>query len=175
MMKDTVSDMRKHIWHNDGIPDKEEKNNILEEADKKAEEKVAEVKKALDTQLSDILARQRVSDDKVSNIRTEMESLLENAIQTSRMIESKAREETVKNHIMRELRKANRRSTILTASELVSSLGEIIPPNKIIRELEIMKEERVLFYEDERIHPETKIRLLRIREHIDTSTPNGVL
>jgi uncharacterized membrane protein len=168
MMKDTVSDMRKHIWNSDDVSGKESKNNILEEADKKAEEKVAEVKKAMDRQLSDILARQRVSDDKVSDIRSEMENLLESAIQTSRMIESEAREETVRSHIMLELRKANRRKAILTAAELVDSLAENIPPHRIIRELEGMKEERVIFYEGDGIGPDTKIRLPKIKEHIES-------
>src|SRR5690606_40579380 len=72
MMKDTVSDMRKHIWSGDGSGT-ENKSDILEEADRKAEEKVQEIKSALDKQLSEILERQQIADGKVSGIGKELE------------------------------------------------------------------------------------------------------
>jgi cell division septum initiation protein DivIVA len=166
MMKDTVSDMRKHIWSGEenGVSGENDKSDILEEADKKAEEKVQEIKSSLDKQLGEILKRQQIADGKVSGIGKELESLLENAIQTSRMVESEAREETVRNHILMELRKLRRRRRTVIADELVDSLREFIPTHRIVRELEGMKEDGLLYFDGERIEPDTKIRLLSIKE-----------
>ena len=164
MMKDTVSDMRKHIW-NGGEPDLQEgKNKILEEADKKAEEKVAEVKKIMDRQLSEILARQRVSEGNVTEIQSEMERLLESAIQTSRQIDSEAREETVRSHIITELRRSMLRGKIITASELVDLLAPTIPTHRIIDEVERLRTDGAVLYDGEHLMPDTKIRLPSIKE-----------
>lgn len=171
MMKDTVSDMRKHIWNGEGSDNaNENKSDILEEADRKAEEKVQEIKSALDKQLNEILKRQQIADGKVSGIGKELEILLDNAIQTSRMIESEAREETVRSHILMALRSFSRRKKIVTANELVESLSDNIPPHRIVNELESMKDENLIHYESERLGPDTKIRLLSIKER---TTKNG--
>ena len=163
MMKDTVSDMRKHIWSGDET-EPDNKNDILEEAEKKAEEKVQSIKSSLERQLNEILQKQQIADGKVSGIGKELENLLENAIQTTRMVDSEAREETVRNHILMALRKLRRKKKIVVATDLVSELIEVIPPDKIIRELEGMREDEIIYIGDEHIGPNTKIRLLSIQE-----------
>lgn len=166
MMKETVSDMRKHIWNVDdeSVSSEEERNKILEEADKKADEKVSEIKSALDKQLNEILARQKIADGKVSGIGKELESLLENAIQTSRMVESEAREETIRNHILSEIRKFRRKGKIAIAEELVDQLGDFLPPHKVVKEVQRMKDEGILYFEGDHLAAASKIRLARISE-----------
>jgi len=167
MMKDTVTDMRKHIWNGDDNlreNDGSIKTDILEEADKKADEKVAEIKSTMDKQLSEILARQKAADGKVSDIGVEIEKLLDNAIQTSRLVESEAREETVRNHILMELKRFSRNKRIVTAEDLVEMISEHIPPHRVIRELDNMRDEGLVHFEGKGIQPDTKIRLLNIRE-----------
>lgn len=169
MMKDTVSDMRKHIWNGDDSNDNVEednKNTILEEADRKAEEKIQEIKSAFDKQLNDILHKQEIADGKVSDIGSELEGLLENAIQTSRMVESEAREETVRQHILKELRLLRKQKRTVVASDIVTALEEFIPARRVIQELKSMKEDGALFIEDKSIGPDTKIRILNINERI---------
>jgi len=167
MMKDTVSDMRKHIWNGGDSQTTDNKDSILEEADKKAEEKVAEVKRAMDKHLSEILDRQRVSDGNLTEIKHEMKGLLEHAIQTSRQIDSEAREETVREHILSELRKAMRRKKSYTASDLVDLLSENIPTHRLLLELKQLKSEGLVTYEDESIMPTTVIKIPRIGERIE--------
>lgn len=166
MMKETVSDMRKHIWNVDeeSVSSEDEKNKILEEADRKADEKVSEIKSALDKQLNDILNRQKIADGKVSDIGKELENLLENAIQTSRMVESEAREETIRNHILSEIRKTRRIGKIAIARDLVDKLGDFLPLQRVVTEIERMKAEGILHFEDEELSPSSKIRLARISE-----------
>ena len=168
MMKDTVSDMRKHIWSGDD-PVPNQKEDILDEAEKKADEKVQEIKSSLEKQLIEILNRQKISDGKVSDIGKELEGLLDNAIQTSRMIESEAREETVRNHLLSELKRYRRNRRYVTASELVESLRNEIPINRIIPELSRMKDDGLIHFEEISVEPDSKIRLSTIRERMSDS------
>ncbi len=166
MMKDTVSDMRKHIWSSDNNTEKEEtsiKNDIIVEAEKKAEEKFIEIKSTIDKQLSEILSKQKTSDGKVKDISSEIDKLLNSAIQTSRFVETEAREETVRNHILIELRKGRRRKGFLTAKELADNLSHEIPLRRIIIEIKLMKHEGIVIYEDDGdVKPDTRIRLPRV-------------
>ena len=169
MMKDTVSDMRKHIWSGDDSNDSIEENSrntILEEADKKAEEKIQEIKSAFDKQLNDILHKQKIADGKVSDIGSELEGLLENVIQTSRMVESEAREETVRQHILKKLRLLRKQKRTVVASDIVTALEDFIPGRRLLQELKSMQEDGFLFIEDKIIGPDTRIRVLNIDERI---------
>jgi uncharacterized protein with von Willebrand factor type A (vWA) domain len=166
MMKDTVTDMRNHIWSNREPTENggTSKNDILDEADRKAEEKISDIKKAMDKKLEGILAQQRASDGEVNDMRNEIEKLLDNAIQTSRLVESEAREETVRQHILLELKRLKRANRLCVADELVESLSENIPRRKIIEEIESMKNDGIIFFEGSLLSPESKIRLLTIKE-----------
>lgn len=167
MMKDTVSDMRKHIWNGGDSQTTDSKDSILEEADKKAEEKVAEVKKSMDKHLSEILDRQRVSDGNLTEIKNEMKGLLEQAIQTSRQIDSEAREETLREHILAELRRSMRRKKIYTASDLVDLLSKNVPVHKIIAELSQLRSEGLITYDEDTLTPGTIIKIPRIGERTE--------
>src|SRR5713226_4076430 len=83
MMRDTVSDMRKHIWP----ADDKEQEKAAEEVEKKADEKIAELKSAMEKQLGEILNRQRLADEKTGALRGEMRHLLDRAILSSREVE----------------------------------------------------------------------------------------
>jgi len=171
MMKDTVTDMRKHIWNGDensgdGDLDETNKNTILEEADRKAEEKLQDIKSDFEKQLSEILHEQKVADGKVSDMSDDLKELLENVIQTSSVVESEAREETVRSHITKELRMLLRRRKTVTAGEVVKKLRNFIPTKKIVTELEEMKSEGLLFSDSEEIMPDTNIRFLSRSEKL---------
>jgi len=84
MMRDTVSDMRKHMWPTEDP----EAEKAVEEAEKKADEKISDLKKAMEQQVAEVLQRQKVADDRVSAVRTEMRRLLDRAIVTSRQVET---------------------------------------------------------------------------------------
>ncbi len=90
--------------------------------------------------------------------------MIDNAIQTSRLVESEAREETVRNHILMELKRFSRNKRLVTAEDLVETIAENIPPIRVVRELDNMKDEGIVHFEGKGINPDTKIRLLNIRE-----------
>jgi exonuclease VII large subunit len=161
MMRDTVSDMRKHMWPaDDAEPDK-----ALDEAEKKADEKINELKKTFEHQLSEMLQRQKIADDKVSTVTREMRHLIDKAIISSRQAESEAREETLREHILRRLRILRRRKPVATLADLVESIGA--PPHRIFTELERLKADDVVTLSSNEIKPDTEIRLLRLGEGRD--------
>ncbi len=54
----------------------------------------------------------------------------------------------------------------MTASDLVSSLSEV-PPKRVVQEIEGMKKDGLVTYDDEHLGPETKIRVPTIRERTE--------
>ncbi len=156
MMRDTVSDMRKHIW-----PDESgDTEKLADEAEKRAEKKVGEVKKNIDKDLAKLLQRQEITDVKLTAVRDEMSDLIDRAISDSRRVEVEAREETARRHIMRKLRRLLRLKRSVTAENLVESLGGDVPAHIVIRELHEMANDGLIELSDEAVQPTTEIAIV---------------
>jgi uncharacterized protein YoxC len=95
IMKDTVSDMRRHIWP------EESKDTIAEEVEKKADIIMDELKESINLEITNILERQHIVDAKMDGISHKIENLLDKAINESRKVDVKARGETIREHIIR--------------------------------------------------------------------------
>jgi len=124
MMRDTVQDMRKPIWPVEE-PDRE---NVIEETEKKADEKIAELKRGVDQQVAELLQRQRLADDKMTSLTGEMREILDRAILTSRQVDAEASEETIREHILRTLRIFNKTRRRATVDVLLQRLVHSFPP-----------------------------------------------
>jgi hypothetical protein len=147
--------MRKHIWPaEDNEPDK-----AIEETQKKADEKIGELKRTIDQQLSEILQRQKLADDRVSGVRTEVRRLLDRAIVGSRQVETEAREEAIREHILRSLRLLRERQPRTTVGDLVSAMP--FPAHRVVPELSRMKEEGLIELNSEPVMPDTLVRPAR--------------
>jgi hypothetical protein len=154
MMRDTVSDMRRHIWPEDTQAD----TTIRQEAENRADEKIRVLTEDVQKQLSDMLKGQRVTDEHLSSMTHELGRLVETAISRSRSAEVEAREETIRDHIVRAIRSLRRRSEKPKADDIVTRLRELFPTPRIVEELERMKAEGVVGYEGE-LGPGTPIDL----------------
>lgn len=161
MMRDTVSDMRKHMWPTDAT----EADKTIEEAEKKADEKINEMKKGVEIQLSEMLEKQKMSDDRMASIRSEMRHLIDRAIVGSRQAETEAREETIREHILRHLRILRRRQPTTTLADLVDRLG--LPPSRLFSELERMRAEGIVALSSSVLRPDTEIRLSGLQGNRD--------
>lgn len=156
MMRDTVSDMRKHIWPaDDAEPDK-----AIEEVEKKADQRISELKKTMEDQLSQLLQRQRIAGDQVTALRHEMRHLIDRAITGSRQVETEAREETIREHLVRELRMLRRRQPMTKVDDLVRRLIHTFPAQRIVLELERLKVDGIIATSTEEIGPDTEVRLV---------------
>jgi exonuclease VII large subunit len=155
MMRDTVSDMRKHIWP----ADDKEQETAAEEVEKKADEKIAELKSVMEKQVGEMLNRQRLADEKTTALRSEMRHILDRAILSSREAELEAREETVREHILRVLRIFRRVRPRSTVDELVERLRRSFPISRIVSELEKLRDEGIIDVSPREIAPHSEIRL----------------
>jgi exonuclease VII large subunit len=168
MMRDTVSDMRKHIWP----ADDKEQETAAEEVEKKADEKITELKSVMEKQVGEMLNRQRLADEKTSALRNEMRHLLDRAILSSREAELEAREETAREHIMRVLRTFRRIRPRSTVEELVERLGRSFPISRIVSELEKLREEGLIDVSPREILPQTEIRLRPTSDRLRDGSPS---
>jgi hypothetical protein len=155
MMRDTVSDMRKHMWPDDDA----EGEKAIEVIEKRADEKFEVLRKSMEQQVADVLHQQKLTQDKFQSVQQEMSHLLRNAMIRSRQAESEAREETVREHILRELRLLRRRRPTTIAEDLVDRLRDIVPARRVILELERMIAEGILTANAESIGPRTELTL----------------
>jgi hypothetical protein len=152
IMKDTVSDMRKHIWTDKDNNKTEVK--IEEEIEKKAQTKVSVLKEELSQDISKILSRQHLNTDaKITALKDELQGLIEKAVNQTRTLETKVREETVRDYIMRRLRVTRRIKKKITAGDIVDrAMEEGFGAGRVITELEKMKADGLISFEGDTIN-----------------------
>jgi exonuclease VII large subunit len=156
MMRDTVSDMRKHIWP----VDDNEQEKVVEEAEKKTDERISEVRKAIESQVSEMLQRQKITDDKMKSLQGEMRVLIDRAIVRSREAESEAREETIREHILRAIRVLMRSKRVVTISDIIEKAGGIFSTQRIVSEIERMRVDSLIRTSSDMLGPATEVRIL---------------
>jgi F0F1-type ATP synthase membrane subunit b/b' len=154
MMKDTVSDMRKHAWGEATS----ETPNILEEAEKKAEEKTEALRKTFEDQVARVLEGQKITEGRIGIIRSELKQLVDRAINDSRNVEHEAREETLRGHIIERILHISKNKGKVLADDVVSYLHKQFPGGAVVRELGRMKEEGLVAW-DGSLGPSTEINL----------------
>jgi hypothetical protein len=162
MMRDTVSDMRKHMWPTEDS----EGEKAAEVAEQKADEKFDQLRKAMEVQLSEVLHQQRLSEDKFAALQHEMINLIENAMTRSRQAESEAREEAIRELILRELRVIRRIRPMVSVTDIIDRLRDRFPARRIVLELERMRTEGLLAMNSDQVRPDTEVRL---RPSMETS------
>lgn len=98
MMKDTVSDMRKHIW-----PEKEQDDNALAAIEQKADEKVKQLRSEIASELSTMMKQLGRTDTKIEGVEERLTGLIDKAITQSRRLESEAQEEISMTDVLNEV------------------------------------------------------------------------
>ncbi len=153
MMKETYSDMRKHIWPEEST----DTDKITEEAEIKAEKKVSLLKSEINKELSKMFRKQEITDTKLSSIRGEMRNLIDKTISSSRRLEIEAHEETVRGQIRRLIKRLPK----VSAGTIVDKLSISFSPNKLIEEIREMEREGELSLSEAHLGPKTIIKLRR--------------
>ena len=137
MMKETVSDMSKHIWPTPGT----DTSNLIEE---RANEKAAQLKEQFRGELSSILSTIGKTDQKIEAVRSRLESLVDSVISQSRAAEKEARKDTVRNTVMEALDTLASVSRRTTMYELVDFLGWQADRLAVIKELFRLRDEGIV-------------------------------
>ena len=89
MMKDTVADMRKHIWTKNYTDD-----DLSEKIEEKANDKISEVKKEINSELGELIKRLGKTEEKIDSFK-DISSLIDKAINETRKIESEVKKTSV--------------------------------------------------------------------------------
>lgn len=159
MMKETVSDMRKHIWPETGA----DTTKLIEE---KADEKIAQFSKGIKDELTGMLYKIGKTDKKVEAVHSKVESFVDKVINESRRAEKEAREEFIRSAIIGALRTLAEKSPHFTMRDLVNAGGDLFTPSEAIQEVLRLQNKGIVRVPENvrRIHdvrPDTPIVLLR--------------
>jgi hypothetical protein len=161
MMRDTVADMRKHMW-----PEEEtaEQENALAEVEGKADRKVSELKESMELQLQSVLVEQKLAQEKNQALQLEMRRLLDRAILTSRKVEVEAREETIREHVLRTIRRVGRGQRKVVVDDIVSRLSDTFPIRRIVAEVGKLRDEHLIELMPNEVEPGSQLRVRGDRE-----------
>jgi len=145
IMRDTVSDMRKHVW-------KEEPDEIDVELEVKTKKRINALKSELLGTLSTLLAEQNKTGSKIHELESALSSLLEKAVSETKIIESQVKEETMRDYIIKaikEIKNMKRRPIVDFIIEKAVKDG--VNPKIIIDELHKMKDDKYIYFDGEKI------------------------
>jgi len=156
MMKDTVSDMRRHIW-----PEEVAEQNLSLEAEKRADEKVAALRQDLLAEVRGIALRQAGADKHIIDALTaEVSNVVDRAIQQSRSVEVLAREETLREKIIRQLAALQSTGGNVIANDFILDDQLGAGPKEVVSELLRMRDEGIVAFEGNRVRGASRLRLV---------------
>ena len=161
IMKDTVSDMRKHIWTEKGPTE-----DVSEIAEKKANEKIKEFRKEIKSELSTMLTQLGKTDTKLTGVEDNIEKLIDRVIKQSRRVEKDALTETLRDKILEQLNILRDKGDRIKVNDVVELLGSKFGISNILKELiQLQKENIIILSPDVRgytsVHASTTIQLRR--------------
>lgn len=161
IVKDTVSDMRGHIWS--GQQNLQKSENIEEELAKKTELKIANLKTELSSELSKVLTEQNKAGDKLQSLETSLTTLLNKAVVETKNIEAVVKEETLREYLFRSFISIKKKRRKVIADYIVDlAIENGINPSALLDELNKMKEDGFINFEGERIaNGTTEITILK--------------
>jgi hypothetical protein len=109
MMRDTYSDMRKHMWpeHTD------QESEMIAQIETRANREIDNIRKELLQQIGAVAAQTGGTDAKVDELRVEIAPLIDEAISRSRHVDAEAREETLRDVMLHQASAAGDRGVSL--------------------------------------------------------------
>lgn len=164
MMKDTVSDMRKHIW-----PEKESSTEALNQIEEKADQKIEELRNQIGSELTSVMRQVGRTDSKISGVEERLTELVDRAIQQTRRVESEAQEEISMSSVLNRVHMFIERYGEVPLGRLLSHplLRERFPRSLITEALRILSRENMISVHGDLDDPDTVISSRRSRSGID--------
>lgn len=155
MMKETVSDMRKHLW-----PEKEKpQTEILEETEKKAEEKIINLKEEIQSELKKTLHKQKLTDEKISLLSKDMSKLLDKTIMDSRKVDAEAKEEALRNYLLKYILNPTYPKLGVKADIIAkNAIKEGFDFNEIVEQIVKLRKENLIFFDEHRLDSNSIIK-----------------
>lgn len=145
MMRDTVTDMRRHIWPEPN-DDPDSSPGEDEETQRRADEKLQELQDQVTKEIAALAQETGLTGARVAGLQQEIMPLLEKTLDRSRQIEAEAREESLRQSVVRVLRAARGKHEV-TADDILDSLQRRFDLRTVIDEIERMRDDRILDFE----------------------------
>ncbi len=144
LLRDTVSDMRKHLWPTEQT----DSYDIEAEIEKKSESKMKELRERTDLELSELLQRQTQTDSHLESLSADIQQLISKAINESKVVEEQARKETIRRLILSVVDNA-RESLSADAlwHRIALEFGANIPFTDYYDEVARLRHDRMLTYQ----------------------------
>lgn len=161
MMRDTVDDMRKHAWATEEDTDKKKSAGLSHEVEKKAEQRIAEMKVGVSQELNKLFKQQENTDAKIGSLKEHLTQVMEKVINESRKIDADALEATIRDHIIKRINKVKRIRGHVTAAEIVEKNMGDFNTKEIADELRKMKTDGVISWDGEKLFPYTALHLTK--------------
>ncbi len=166
MMRDTVSDMRKHVWPTSERGEKKSPNaDALEEVERRASDNVDRLRDEMQREMRALVETIGSTSDQVSTIETSLASVLDRAIKGSREAEEEAQEETARSRLNGAVRHQLRRGrTEVEADLLMGPLFDVFDTRTVHRAMFALRDQGIIDFDGEGPYvegPDTPIKLLQ--------------
>jgi ElaB/YqjD/DUF883 family membrane-anchored ribosome-binding protein len=140
IMKDTVSDMRKHMW-----PDKETSPEAITEISKNADAKIAELRAQVTKEVTNVLQQVGKTDKKVEGLEHKIIDVMDKTIRRARQVEMEAQEEYSFSEIFGRIVDFLRRYDSIAIGRLLTYHSfRNYPENAVMKAIELLINENVI-------------------------------
>jgi len=162
MMRDTVSDMREHMWSG-GDGHKTAKNDpALEEIDKRTSENIEELRKEVHQEIAQVINRVGATTDQIGVLEGQLGAVVDQALEASREAQVEAVRETLSEALQAEIAKWRRQGKrSVDADEIVVALTSRFDFHKILESLGELRDKGIVDFKEpvDEIGPFTEIQL----------------
>jgi hypothetical protein len=163
MMRETVSDMRKHMWSSDSGDQEQSEKDVVAEIEKRTARNIEGLRDEVRDQIAEVVNRVGATNDQVQDLEGQIGTVVDRAIEASRAVQEEAVKETLNGALMAELRAMRRQGKRrVEADEIVSSLRDRFSLGDILGLLQELHSEGIIRIEEDpdSIGPTTEIAIV---------------
>jgi regulator of replication initiation timing len=148
IMRDTVSDMREHMWPAGSVGDDKARDIGLEEIDKRTAENIEELRKEVHEQVGQVVSRVGATNEQVTALEGQLGTVVDQALEASRQAQAEAVRQTLTEAVRGEIALAKRqRKRSIEADELVAALRDRFDFEEILSALGELRDQGILHFE----------------------------
>lgn len=140
MVRESVADMRKHVWSSPASAPA----SLDAEVAVKADQKIAEIRVGVEADLAKLLQSQESTDLRIGTLAEQVRQLVTRTISETRSAEATAREETLRQRIVRVVESLRTVRGSVTAAMIVEALAAVASQHEVTTELFRMRAEGFL-------------------------------
>jgi regulator of replication initiation timing len=162
MMRDTVSDMREHMWSGGDSHKTSKSEPALEEIDKRTSENIEELRREVHEEIAQVINRVGATSDQIGVLEGQLGAVVDQALEASREAQVEAVRETLSDALQSEIAKWRRQGKrTLEADEIVSALMNRFDFHEILESIGELRDQGLVDFEGSvsEIGPYTSIQL----------------